>query len=207
MSTTIQTKYGTAKVGSHGYYYISDNSTGNYNKLLHRLIYADANNIELPEDVIIHHKDENKLNNNINNLEIVTRAEHIRIHRPCDNVDYDKLGEKRKGIKFSKEWCENISAGKKGVKLAETAGVNMSKNKNTTGFYCISKKPCPKCKQGFSWIYQYYDENIKPRVIHSVDLLKLKDKVLKKGLKWLVINEKNARDTCNKYGYDFMELC
>ena len=207
MSTKIQTKYGNARVGNHGYYYICDNSTGNYNKLLHRLIYADEHGIELPDDVIIHHKDENKLNNDIDNLTTVTRAEHIRMHRPCDHVDYDKLGEKRKGLKFPEEWCKNISAGKKGVKLSENAGVNMSKNRNTSGFYCVSTKNCPQCKQGFSWIYQYYDENIKHRVIHSVDLLKLKNKVIKKGLKWLVIDDNNAKKTCNDYNYNFEELC
>ena len=207
MTSTIQTKYGKATVGNMGYYVITSKGEGNYKKLLHRLIYEEAHDVTLPEDIIIHHIDENKLNNEIENLTAVTRAEHIRMHRPCDNVDYDKLGEQRRGIKFSEEWCNNISKGKKGVKLAETAGINMSKNKNTTGFYCVSTKNCPNCNQGFSWIYQYYDENIKHRVIHSVDLLKLKNKVLKKGLKWLVITEENAKKTCEKYGYDFKELC
>lgn len=30
---------------------------------------------------VVHHKDENKLNNNIDNLQCMTRAEHIRLHK------------------------------------------------------------------------------------------------------------------------------
>ena len=47
----------------------------------HRLIMEKAIGRELRSDEIVHHKDGNKLNNAIENLEIVTRAEHINIHR------------------------------------------------------------------------------------------------------------------------------
>lgn len=44
----------------------------------------------IPEECIVHHKDENKLNWSIENLELLTRAEHTDAHR-------DILG--RKGVK------------------------------------------------------------------------------------------------------------
>ena len=36
---------------------------------------------KLRSDEIVHHKDGNKLNNSIDNLELLTRAEHINLHR------------------------------------------------------------------------------------------------------------------------------
>lgn len=60
-------------------------------------------------------------------------------------------------------------------------------------------------KQGFSWLYQYY-ENGKHKSITSINLLKLKEKVISKKLKWLMINKKGAIETCKKYGYNLNEL-
>ena len=41
----------------------------------------DAGITRLPHGHVVHHIDENKLNNNPNNLIIVSRANHVRIHR------------------------------------------------------------------------------------------------------------------------------
>lgn len=35
---------------------------------------------KLRSDEIVHHKDHNRANNDISNLEIMTRAEHTRLH-------------------------------------------------------------------------------------------------------------------------------
>lgn len=56
---------------------------------IHRLEWM-RNYGEIPKGLIIHHKDENKLNWNINNLELLTRAEHVLKH-------LDVVG--RKGVK------------------------------------------------------------------------------------------------------------
>jgi len=45
----------------------------------HRLVYW-LNFGEIPEDYEIHHKDENKHNNNIDNLELMSGEEHRRKH-------------------------------------------------------------------------------------------------------------------------------
>ena len=42
--------------------------------------------------------------------------------------------------------------------------------------------------------------------ISSVDLLKLKQKVLEKGLEWFIVNETIAKQVCDKYGYDLKEV-
>jgi len=46
---------------------------------LHRNVWKDHNG-PIPDGHDIHHKDENKLNNNIGNLEILTTKEHGEIH-------------------------------------------------------------------------------------------------------------------------------
>lgn len=48
----------------------------------------------------------------------------------------------------------------------------------------VSKSIEPTCKQGFIWRYIYYDENDTKKSINSVDLVKLKDKVISHGLEW-----------------------
>ena len=62
------TKYGSVGLHCSGYYKITSKKEGNHNKLLHRLIFEDFYNIELPDDIIIHHLDEDKTNNEIWNL-------------------------------------------------------------------------------------------------------------------------------------------
>jgi len=50
------------------------------NNRLHRLIAEQALGRKLTPGEIVHHKDENKLNNNLNNLEILSRSDHMKIH-------------------------------------------------------------------------------------------------------------------------------
>jgi len=208
MSTAIQTKFGPAKIGKNGYYYISDKSTGLYLKLLHRLVFEDFYKIKLPSNIIIHHEDGDKLNNEIWNLIPMTRQEHNALHSkgvPMPEHVKEMMSKIHKGKILSDETKEKISNSKKGVKLKDTA--NMSKNKNSSGFFRVSTKPCPQCNQGFSWVYQYYDENGKQQAIHSVNLLKLKQKVINSGQDWFVINNRNALKTCVKYDYLLSEVC
>lgn len=55
---------------------------------------------ELRSDEIVHHIDGNKLNNDIVNLVIVTRAEHARIHCPRKNFDSHEEALKH-GVKYA----------------------------------------------------------------------------------------------------------
>lgn len=57
---------------------ISDRSNKRY---VHRKVMEEVLGRPLRSDEIVHHIDGNKKNNNPSNLQIVTRAEHIRIHK------------------------------------------------------------------------------------------------------------------------------
>ena len=83
-----------------------------------------------------------------------------------------KLSEKLKGRIFSNEHKKRLS-----------------EVQNTSGYYRVSKNKCESCKQGFTWRYEYY-ENGKQKIITSVDIKKLENKVKEKGLDWYIINGK-----------------
>ena len=51
-------------------------------KGMHRIIMENHIGRKLKSKEIIHHINENKRDNRIGNLQIVSRAEHIRIHKP-----------------------------------------------------------------------------------------------------------------------------
>ena len=152
----ISTKFGTASINNGGYYHITSRKEGNTNKKLHRLIYEDFWGVKLPEEIYVHHIDGDKLNNCILNLEAIHASDHQRMHN---------LGAKK-----SKESCDKISK-------------KQSKNQNTSGYFRVSKLKTSS-KQGFTWAYQYYVDG-KRKNISSVDIVKLKEKVLAKGLEWI----------------------
>lgn len=52
-----------------------------HRKAEHRAVMESILGRELSSNEIVHHKDRNKLNNDPSNLEVVTRSEHIQIHR------------------------------------------------------------------------------------------------------------------------------
>ena len=154
----IKTKFGNAKIQPDGYYAITSGKEGNFSKKLHRLIFEDFYQSELPNDWIIHHEDGNKLNNEIWNLVPMTRREHQSLHTR------------------SKQYA-------KGNILSNDTRRKMSIQRNTTGYRNVSINKKPECKQGFYYRYGYR-ENGKRKVISSVDINELKRKVLAKGLIW-----------------------
>lgn len=156
MNTTIQTKFGTAVINLDGYYKISSKKEGNFNKLVHRLVFEDFYKIKLPSEIIIHHEDGNKLNNEIWNLIPMSNNEHISLHS--------------KGKKVLEKTRTQISK-------------TLSESKNTCGYYRVSKTENKKYATGVLWSYRYI-ENGKRISLSSIHLDVLKDKVLANGLEW-----------------------
>lgn len=87
----MKTKYGKALPNAYGHMVISG---GKYRgKRLHRLIYEDTFKIKIPDDYDIHHIDEDKTNNDINNLVLMTHEDHTILHK--SNLEWRVI---KKGI-------------------------------------------------------------------------------------------------------------
>lgn len=61
--------------------------------------------------------------------------------------------------------------------------------KNTSNYYRVHETKCKYVKQGFIWVYAYYENN-KKKQISSVNFETLKKKVQVKGLPWYKINDR-----------------
>ena len=169
MEQKKQTKFGTATLCGDGYYHITSRKEGNCGKKLSRLIYEDYHGIELSSDIHIHHIDGDKSNDVIENLEALTNSEHHSHHM---------IGEKNPNYKKKFELNEKLE-------LSNTTG--------SSGIYRVTKTKAQGYKLGFKWLYQYIDENGKHVQISSIDIHKLKQKVLDRGLAWVVLDEGKAK--------------
>ena len=188
MSSVIKTKYGNA-ILNDGYYQISSTKEGNLGKKLHRLIFEEYHNCTLNETDIIHHIDGDKLNNHPANLICMSRKAHLKLHHT--GKDHTGKNNPMYGKHVSEETRKKMSEAQKGEKhhmygkhMREEHRKNLSKSRNTTGFYRVSKEKCKSCKQGFKWVYAYYDEKGKRKKITTVNLKKLEEKVKTKGFDW-----------------------
>ena len=85
-------------------------------RMLARIALEEFLDTKLPPEVIVHHKDENPLNNSIQNLEMVTRADHAKIHSGKDQRYNRKETEGKilpKGVYYAPDggrgkWMANI---------------------------------------------------------------------------------------------------
>jgi hypothetical protein len=175
MTTIIKTKFGNARLCYDGYYKITTRKEGNHNKQLHRVIYEDYYKCTILPNGVIHHKDENRENNDIENLVLMDKIEHLRLHKKGNN--YGRVGENHPF--YNKHHSDEDME-------------RMSKMKSNTGYFRVSKNKKHDVNQGFVWKYQYYVDG-KRKSIVSVNLKDLRDKVVSKGLDWIVLDEDKAR--------------
>lgn len=80
MGKKLLTKYGSCLEDKDGYWVVSSRKEGNKNKRLHRLIWEEHYG-SIPKGYIIHHKDGDVKNNNINNLEMLSNFKHNSLHK------------------------------------------------------------------------------------------------------------------------------
>lgn len=169
MTTKLKTKFGNATLCNDGYYHITSRKEGNCGKKLSRLIYEDYHGVKLNTDTHIHHIDGDKSNDVIENLEALSNSKHHSHHM---------LGENNPN--YNKEFDFNEK-------------LEMSKKCGSSGIYRVTKTKAQGYKLGFKWVYQYFDENGKHVQISSIDIHKLKQKVLDRGLAWVVLDEGKAK--------------
>lgn len=81
----MKTKFGTVKLGSGGYYRITSEKEGNSMKYLHRLIWEDFFKCKIPKGYVVHHKNGNKQDNCIMNLELMSSYDHNQLHMKGEN--------------------------------------------------------------------------------------------------------------------------
>lgn len=158
VSDVLKTKYGNAKI-IKGYYIITSRKEGNHLKFLHRMIWEDFYGCKIPEGYVIHHKNGDKLDNCILNLQLMRNETHCEFHSSGENNAW-----------YGKN--HNLDSIKK-----------MSKSRNNVGYFRVGKRKCKRCKQGFIYAYRTL-VNKNPIIIKSVSLEKLEEKVKARGLEW-----------------------
>lgn len=185
---TLHTKFGTAKVDKRGYYAITSHKEGNHTKSLHRLIFEDFYQMIIPQGYHIHHKNGNRLDNCILNLQMLKAREHLSLHtKGKNNPMYGKHDERCPMYgKFGKDHPAYYNT------VSKERMLEYSKSKNRTGFFRVYKQKNKCYVQGFSWVYRYF-ENHKRISIYAVQLEDLKEKVIARGLDWIVIDEDKAQ--------------
>jgi len=202
-SAVLKTKFGTARINTKGYYAISSMKEGNNGKALHRLIFEDFYQTKLPTDIHIHHNDGNKLNNEIWNLIPMTASEHKILHNKGN-----KWGVGRVVSDDERKLLSELNKGENNAMYGKDFSLDhwkkLSQLKNSTGFYRVHRRV--RKKNNFATWEYIHRENGKVRTISSVNLLKLKEKVLLKGLDWFIIDLDKAEATLNGTDYNLEEL-
>jgi hypothetical protein len=83
-------------------------------KYLHRYIYESANG-DIKKGCVVHHKDMNPLNNDISNLEMMTRSEHKKFHaKYITDETRERLSKALLGHKVSEETRTKIGNANRG---------------------------------------------------------------------------------------------
>lgn len=116
-----------------------------------------------------------------------------------DSTDSEKGYNLEEGgisdYKMSDEVKEKISTSHKGRPNTISHKLSTSKTLTSTGIFRVSKHFSSRYKQGYCWRYQYY-ENGKRKVISNIDLDKLKEVVISKGLSWYEFSTNEEDSKC-----------
>lgn len=76
---------------------------------------------------------------------------------------------------------------------------------SSTGFFNVKRLESNIYKQGFCYVYTYY-KNDKRKQLSSVDILKLKNRVINAGEEWKVFDKQKALDLANYHNIDIQAL-
>jgi len=99
MNEELHTKFGTARLNKRGYYWITSGKEGNNREYLHRLIFREFFG-EIPNGFIVHHKDGNKRNNCILNLQLLKKSSHDNYNNSTGFYRVSKFRDKNYALGF-----------------------------------------------------------------------------------------------------------
>ena len=97
------------------------------------------------------------------------------------------------GKHHSEETKKRISEACKGKIIPKETQIKMSKSRNTSGMYRVSKCKQNRPKNSFTWTYTYYEDGVK-KSLTSKDLNILEQRVKEKGLDWIILDEEKAKE-------------
>ena len=95
------------------------------------------------------------------------------------------------GKHLSEETKRKISESEKGKEVTMETCLKRSMVDNKTGYYRVHTVKDKRLKQGFTYVYQWRENGVK-KDIKSVNLLRLKSKVIEKELPWIKLSEIKA---------------
>ena len=157
----VEFKGVTYQLVSKNRYYISKSTTNKGRKgakSLHVVIFEDCYNEKVLKGFCVHHRDHNHLNNNPENLQLMTIPEHARYHgkKRAEDPEWRKENEKHlekirpltkawhsseEGIEWHRQHGRNVFANRKHVEKECACG----KDFETKTYH--QKACCDPCKQ------------------------------------------------------------
>lgn len=164
MKDKLTTTFGNIAISDKGYYRFSGGE--NVHKYFHRVIWENFYGCEVPKGYHIHHKNGNKLDNCILNLQLVSKSQHHKHHQQGEN-------NSMYGKQFTKDHAS---------KLSQNGECN---------FFRVSVEHNPSFKKGIRYKYCYYDEDHNHKSISRVDIKELEAEVKKRNLEWFELTEDN----------------
>lgn len=120
--------------------------------LLHRFVMEKSLNKQLESCIFVHHKDEDKSNNNLDNLECISNSDHIKLHAKDRIIDLVTLicPSCKKEFIRRKNQTNLIKKGNKATYCSrECIGLSRSKGivHGTMNTYNKYKCRCDLCNQ------------------------------------------------------------
>ena len=85
-------------------------------------------------------------------------------------------------------------------KIVPSLETNLKRSKsNSSGFYRVRKRVDETCRQGYLWIYEYYDENGKHKRFQRVNFFDLKKEVERRKMPWRIVDIDKAVATVQSF--------
>ena len=104
--------------------------------------------------------------------------------------------------KVSEATKRKISEANTGRKLTDEQKKRLSNVRKliptSTGIYRVIKTEDKTCLQGYRWVYGYNNEQGKRIEISRINLIDLKNEIIKQGLEWIINDETVAYETMQK---------